>query len=130
MMARHTWAIVLIADMMKLRAPDPTPFRNGPTTLVYSRQLQALWLRHAGGKIHNLAVTPTRSLRDLKKKKERKKGVGMRGPTGWPAAAKGTLVLRKLASGHKGNTSIEEAGQRPQREHINEEGGRRPQMEQ
>ena len=42
MIAHHTWAIVLIAGMMKVRAPDPTPFRNGPTTLVDSRQLMGV----------------------------------------------------------------------------------------
>ena len=72
MMAHHTWAIVLIASMMKVRAPDPTPFRNGPTTLVDSRQLQAPLLRHAGEKIHNLAVNPILEASGIKKKKKKK----------------------------------------------------------
>ena len=102
---------------MKVRTPDPTPFRNNPTTLVDSRQLQAPLLRHAGEKIHNLAVSPILEASGIKKKKrKRKKWVGVRGPTGWPAAAKGTLAVRKLASGRKGNTGNEEAGQRPQME--------------
>ena len=95
MMAHHTWAIVLIAGMMKVRAPAPTSFRNGPTTLVDSRQLQAPLLRHAGVKIHNLAVSPILEASESNKKKKKKK--------------------KKEAGRSK--REGQQAGQRPQREH-------------
>ena len=102
-MASHTLAIVLIAGMMKVRVSDPTPFRNGPTTLVNSQQLQAPLLRHAGGQIQKI--------------REKKEG---RWPAFsllillWPASSLSLFLLQPLASFLSASVPFAAAGQLPQ----------------